>query len=137
LYPIGDPRLENSILRNYIQVKDLDFYWYALDSFQIEEGTGFCCFSDGCSQNLLGILGDFLLSIQEVDFVILCARNPGGVNFSIRCERPGRNASLIIQDVLEGIGFGGGHEDLAGGIIRDPSLFDERAIFNRFLELLR
>ena len=137
LYPIGDPRLESSILRNYIQVKDLDFYRYALDNFQIEEGTGFCCFSDGCSQNLLAILGDFLLSIQEVDFVILCARNPGGVNFSIRCERPGRNASLIIQDVLEGIGFGGGHEDLAGGIIRDASLFDEREIFNRFLELLQ
>ncbi len=137
LYTIGNPRLESSILRNYIQVKDLDFYRYALDSLQIEDRTAFCYFADGCNQNLLGILGDFLLSIQEIDFVILCARNPGGVNFSIRCERPERNASLIIQDVLEGIGFGGGHEDLAGGIVRDASLFDERKIFNRFLELLR
>jgi nanoRNase/pAp phosphatase (c-di-AMP/oligoRNAs hydrolase) len=121
LYRLADVPLQNSILRNYIQTRDLSFYKYAIDNVSIENGIAWCHFSDGCNQNMLGILGDFFLSLIEVDFVILSARNNGVINFSLRSERENASASIIIQKVFEGIGFGGGHRDMAGGIIRNET----------------
>jgi len=132
LYPLADIRLQNSLLRNYIQTKDLEFYRYAINNVKIDRGVSFCYFPDGCNQNLLGILGDFFLSLEEIDFVILCAKNGGKMNFSLRNEREEWNASLVVQNALRGIGFGGGHQDMAGGIINDASSFDGDAIYRRF-----
>ncbi len=136
LYSISDVKLENSILRNYIQTKDLDFYKYALDNVHIEKEVAFCYFEKGCNQNLLGILGDFFLALEEVDFVILCAKNENKINFSLQNERNEWNASTIIHTLLENIGFGGGHAEMAGGIIKDVSLFNKDAIFNNIMQIL-
>ena len=124
LYTLSDLRLQNSILRNYIQTRDLSFYRYAIDHVEINDNAAFCFFSDGCNQNLMGILGDFFLSLEEVEFVALCAKNSESINFSVRSERNEWDASFIIQELLKGIGFGGGHGDMAGGIVKDSNLFD-------------
>lgn len=137
LYTISDVRLVNSILRNYIQQKDLLFYKYAIDSVLITDSVAYCYFPEGCNQNMLGILGDFFLALSEVDFVILLAKNSDKINFSLRNERAEWNCSMIIQQALDGIGFGGGHSDMAGGIINDISLFDEKKIYDRFMTLLK
>ncbi|HOJ63673.1 MAG TPA: DHHA1 domain-containing protein [Spirochaetota bacterium] len=134
LYSLSNYRLVNSILRNYIQQKDLQFYKEAIENIKIENELAFCYFPEGCNQNLLGILGDFFLALKEVDFVVLCAKNENNINFSIRSENEKLNASQIIQIVLNGIGFGGGHSDMAGGIIKEAKLFDEDKIFKKFLE---
>jgi len=137
LYTISNIRLQNSILRNYIQTKDLNFYRYAIDNVIIKNEIAFCYFPKGCNQNLMGILGDFFLALEEVDFVILCALNESKINFSLRNEAPQWNASMVIQEVLKGIGFGGGHGDMAGGIIKDVNLFDENIIFEKFYRFLK
>ncbi len=136
LYELSDIRLQNTILRNYIQTKDLAFYRYAIDNVKIDRDVAFCFFEKGCNQNLLGILGDFFLALEEVDFVILCALNNTVVNFSIRSEREEWNASLVIQDVLKGTGFGGGHSDMAGGVIKDASRFNESELYQDFMSWL-
>lgn len=137
LYTLSDVRLVNSILRNYIQQKDLEFYKKAIDEVVIKNKVAYCYFPDGCNQNMLGILGDFFLALKEVDFVILAARNDGKINFSLRNENNKWNSSLIIQDALKDIGFGGGHSDMAGGIINDMHNFNEEVIYGRFMELLQ
>lgn len=136
LYPGANVAFVNSSLRNYIQQKELTFYRDAIDKVLIRNRFAFCFFEEGCNQNLLGIIGDFFLALQEVDFVFLCARNNSQVNFSLRSEVPKWNAALIIQDVLKGIGFGGGHADMAGGIIKDFSLFNEDDILKKLSGLL-
>ena len=136
LFAIADTRLQNSILRNQIETKDLDFFRHAIDHVDFIGACAFCHFPQGCNQNLLGILADFLLALREVDFVVLCATNQGVVNFSVRSELECWNASLLTQEILRGIGFGGGHADMAGGIIRDVTLFDPKSIRGRFLERL-
>ena len=136
LYTLCDIRLQNSILRNYIQSKDLSFYRYAIDNITIENEVAFCYFPDGCNQNLLGILGDFFLALDEVDFVILCARNGSSINFSLRNEKKEWNAARAIQDALQGTGFGGGHADMAGGIVPDGAGFDPREILEKFKAIL-
>ena len=137
LYNISDIHLQNKILRNFIQTRDLSFYKFAIDNFKEIDEIGFCYFPDGCNQNLLGILGDFFLALEEIDFVILCAKNDDQINFSIRNEKEQWNAAMIIQDVLKGIGFGGGHMDMAGGIIKNVSLFNKEEILNKFVTELK
>jgi nanoRNase/pAp phosphatase (c-di-AMP/oligoRNAs hydrolase) len=132
LYTRADIRLENSILRNSIQTKDLSFYHHALENVQITDRMAFCWFPEGCNQNLLGILGDFFISLEEVEFVALCARNASVINVSVRSERADWNASRVVQAALQGIGFGGGHADMAGGIIREPGALDGAALQVRF-----
>ena len=117
LYGIAEMQYVNKLLRNNIQEKDLKFFSDAISSLEITKSVGYCYLKDGCNQNLLGILGDFFLALREVDIVLLCAENNGGVNLSMRSERSAWNASSIIQRILKGIGFGGGHGDMAGGII--------------------
>jgi len=136
LYTLSDVRLVNSILRNFIQQKDLAFYKEVIERVIITNTVAYCYFPDGCNQNMLGILGDFLLALKEVDFVILAAKNNDKINFSLRNENNKWNCSLIIQQVLKDIGFGGGHIDMAGGIINNINLFDEKKIYTSFMELL-
>jgi nanoRNase/pAp phosphatase (c-di-AMP/oligoRNAs hydrolase) len=137
LYVLSDMKFVNSLLRNYIQVKDLEFYKMALDKVKIKDKYAFCYFPSGCNQNLLGIIGDFFLSINEVDFVFLCANNNSVINFSLRSEMHDWNAAIIVQEILKGIGFGGGHRDMAGGIIKDKHLFIEDQILEKLSNILK
>lgn len=136
LRKVADNDYVASNVRNNIQKADLAFFKYAIDSTVYDGEFAFCYFPHGCNPNLLGILADFLLALKEITFVALCAQNEGKIYFSVRSEDGRWNASSVIQSVLEGTGFGGGHFDMAGGIILDPSSFDEKAVRNRFLEAL-
>ncbi|MBU3915718.1 DHH family phosphoesterase, partial [bacterium] len=118
-YSIADIEYLNSILRNYIEVQDLRFYQYLINNMRYFKRTAFCYFPDGCDKNLLGILGDYALALDKVDFVTLCARNGTVINFSVRNENLEWDASRLIDEVLKGVGFSGGHAEMAGGIIND------------------
>ncbi len=136
LYHHSDIRQVNTILRNYIQVKEIPFFRSAMDKVAIDGPVAFCYFDEGCSQNLLGILGDFFLAFQEIDFVALFAKNDGKINLSFRSEDDRLNASEIAKKVVEGIGFGGGHADIAGGIITDAARFSEKEMSGRLVSLV-
>ena len=137
LYRTSNIPFVNALLRNKIQQKDLAFYKKALEEIRIQDRFAFCYFEEGCNQNLLGIIGDFFLSLNEVDFVLLCARNLNSINFSLRSEVREWNAAMIIQNLLKGIGFGGGHSDMAGGIIKEPEDFSEEEFFRRTVRALK
>lgn len=136
LFTAADVALVNTIARNDVSYGDLRFYEYAFENLEVSDRFGFVFFPRGCGKNLLGIISDFILALDEVDFVVLCAANDGVVNLSVRSERPEWDASVIVRRVLEGIGFGGGHSDMAGGIIKDVFLFDRDKIHTAFKERL-
>ena len=136
-YSLADMVYVNSMLRNNIQIKDLDYYKYVIDNTKYLDSTAFCYFPSGCGQNLMGILSDFLLALEEIDFVVIFARNSGRVNFSIRSEVKGWDASYVIRELLRGIGFGGGHTDMAGGVINDISRFTEDNIIEKAQAILK
>ncbi|MCP5108943.1 MAG: recombinase RecJ [bacterium] len=136
LYPLANVDFVNGIARNDVNYPDLRYYEYVIKNLEISERFGFVYFPEGCGSNLLGILSDFVLALDEVDFVVLCAVNNGKVNFSVRSERPEWDAAAIIRGVLAGIGFGGGHTDMAGGVIKDVSLFDRGKIYSAFRSIL-
>ena len=83
----------------------------------------------------MGILADFVLALEEIDLVVLCAKNKGKINFSSRNEAPDWNSSLIVQELLKGIGSGGGHSHMAGGTVLDAHLFDPVKVRDKLLKL--
>jgi len=132
---IADTRYVATILRNNIGMADLRYYHYLIGNLKYRGHVGFCHFPHGCDQNLMGILANFTLSVEEIDFAVLCAGNENGVCFSLRSENPALNAAKIIRSLVKGIGFGGGHQDMAGGIIPNPSDFDETACLDKIVSL--
>lgn len=131
-YSKADIDFVNYQLRNIIKTRDLDYYKFLLNTYKMHNKKAFCYFPQGCDQNLLGILSDFMLSIQEIDTVMLCAKNNDRINISMRNEKKGINLSKIILDLLKNIGLGGGHENMAGGIIFESENFNEQNFMTNF-----
>ena len=77
-----------NIIRNFSTFKDLKHYALLIDNLETKDNVAFCYFPDGCSINTLGILADFVLALEEIDLVVLCAKNIGKINFSSRNEAP-------------------------------------------------
>lgn len=136
IYYLADKELANFILRNYIEMQDLDFYHYAVENFKTYRKFFFLFFPQGCSTNLMGILGDFFLSLKEINFVVICAKNQTKINLSLRSEKTEWNASAVIQKILAGIGFGGGHCEMAGGIIEKIENFNPDILFEEVKKML-
>jgi nanoRNase/pAp phosphatase (c-di-AMP/oligoRNAs hydrolase) len=136
LWHHSDMHYVNRVMRNDILLSDLNYFKKAIESLCHYKNFGFVFFEEECAQNLLGIIGDFLLAVKEFDFVVIGARNNARVNISARSEVKHWNSARIIEQALHGIGFGGGHEDMAGGIVTENTLIPAVDIFNRFKELL-
>jgi len=136
LYRLADIELVTSVIHNSIQARDLAYYRAALENIVIHDRFAFCYLADGCSRNLLGILGDFFSGLRGVDITVVCARNEGRVNFSVRSSREHWNASEVVQDALRGIGRGGGHRHMAGGSTYESVLPDAPTIHRRFCSVL-
>ncbi|MBF0449794.1 MAG: DHH family phosphoesterase [Candidatus Magnetomorum sp.] len=134
-YRIADIPYVNSILRNYIRLSDLDYYQYLITHLKRHDRVLFCYFPQGCNQNLLGILSDFALALEEIDLVMLCA-NDQKIHFSLRSETLEWDVSTLIRQLLSGVGFGGGHADMAGGIIPNAKDFDPEKMFKKIIQLL-
>lgn len=120
-----------SVLRNPIRYSDLQYFSYLINNLRVVDNMAFCHFQDGCLQTLLAIMATFVLSLDEVDLVVLCATNDDHVQFSVRSENADWNAAGLIREALDGIGFGGGHQDMAGRMIPDVRLFNRDEIFEK------
>jgi nanoRNase/pAp phosphatase (c-di-AMP/oligoRNAs hydrolase) len=75
--------------------------------------------------------------LDTVDFVVLCAQNGDRINLSLRSEAAQWPADAITRRILDGIGFGGGHAEMAGGVITDVSKFDKDALYEKMLAALQ
>jgi nanoRNase/pAp phosphatase (c-di-AMP/oligoRNAs hydrolase) len=136
LFPYADHILVNDILRNNIQLSDLRYFHSVIEQIQFSKGIAFCYLPSGCPQNLMGILGDFILSLNEVHFVCLFALNSGIINISFRNNWPHQHASIIMKRFIKGMGRGGGHKEMAGGQLDSKVNPDPEKWYQRLLHLL-
>ena len=133
---LGNLEYANSIIRNSTKLGDLWHYNFLIKNLYICDNIAFCYFPSGCDQNLLGILADFILALIEIDFVLLAAHNTKKINLSVRSEVPEWDASQVIQQIIKDIGFGGGHTDMAGGVIVKIESFDVVELQTSMLQIL-
>jgi len=132
----ADQDLVGRICRNSMQHKELIYYQKMLDVLDRRGNVAFAWLEEGCPKNMLGILGDFVLALDEVDVVVLAATAGQKIHLSLRSESPSINVSRLVRDVVvqNKIGFGGGHSHMAGGIL-DIERLTNSALSNNFFEL--
>jgi len=137
LYRVSDTSFVNSLIKSSIKIEDIPHYQYLLTNLKTHHNFAYCHFSEGCNKNLLAILSDFILTLDEIDFVALSSKYLDEIIFSVRSKVAELPAHFMIQEALNGFGSGGGHIDMAGGRIFNKADFNEEEIFNRFLTQVR
>ncbi|MDO4531710.1 MAG: DHHA1 domain-containing protein [Bacillota bacterium] len=141
LHPLSDHEKLNRLERNNMEFTDLRAYGEAIESIALFDCVGFSYISFSCPDALIGILSDFILSLEEVEVAVVASVREDGIKLSVRSERDEVHAGKLIREALQDVGDGGGHAAMAGGLIRrdDVALlgaFPEEKIQELFLAAL-
>jgi nanoRNase/pAp phosphatase (c-di-AMP/oligoRNAs hydrolase) len=121
LYEKANMKFIKELKLNEIERKDLDAYAMALKQVEVYEYLGFASIKN-CNDSLLGTISDMVTTISGVTVAISYSIRNDGVKFSIRSGNEKINASNLIKYILEEVGFGGGHTEMAGGFIPKENL---------------
>lgn len=142
LNPIADQALILRLDSNELEIHDLRAYGAAIQNFVTSDGVGFVHIPFDCPDRLIAMVSSFILSLNCVVLSVVYADRNGGLKFSVRSELPDFQAGDWVHLALAGIGDGGGHITMAGGIVfpemipalgKDP----DEAIRERFLTAMK
>ena len=127
-----------SLTMNSMEFADLQAYGAAIESIYVYDRVGFAGIPFACPDAQIGMVADFILSLDEVDVAVVYAHRRDGIKFSARSEVVKVNAGKLIAEALKDIGSGGGHSFMAGGFIPAENVeklgsFKDDAIRERFL----
>lgn len=117
LHPCCSPEKLAWLERNNMEFTDLKAYAAAIDSIRLYGKQGICFIPFACPDGLIASISDFILALNEVDVAVVCAVRPDGIKISVRSETDEVHAGRLIHDALHGVGDGGGHATMAGGLI--------------------
>lgn len=142
LYNKLDSAKLQSLSGNNLEFQDLRAYGAAIETIRVFGRTGFAYLPFACPDALIGIISDFILSIDVVEVAVVYSVRPSGYKFSIRSEDPRVNAGSLVASVLSDIGSGGGHSVMAGGFVSTEKLRElgenpHDGIVMRFSDALR
>lgn len=110
-----DPHYVYSAARNKLRQEDLIHYQKAISSIQIESNVSLVVTKDVEDKNVLGVMGDFFLSLSEVNINILVNSLDSGTYVSVRSEDPLVSAITVVWKIIGANGKGGGHSYMAAG----------------------
>lgn len=141
LFPFTDQEKLKDLEKNNMEFSDLKAYGAAIEHIVLYDKTGFSCVPFPCPDAMIGILSDFILALVEVEVAVVFSFREDGIKLSVRSEDPNVHAGKLLHNALRGIGSGGGHATMGGGLIgadRLPELgnFPEDYVKNLFLEAL-
>ena len=116
LHPLSDPELIKQIRGNQITLQDLKLY---AEAFRTVEAYGPVAFLklDDANDGLIGASSDIVLSLESVDVAVAYSMRPEGVKLSVRSINRSIPANTFVRALVNGLGFGGGHDHMAGGFI--------------------
>lgn len=124
---------------NNMEIEDLYAYGEAIRNIKIYDNVGFARIPFDCPDALIAMISDFILGLDVVELSVVYAIRNGGYKFSVRNETEIYHAGTVIQKALDGIGGGGGHFSMAGGLVTKEGLESlgdnaDFAIRQRFLD---
>ncbi|MDE6433859.1 MAG: DHH family phosphoesterase, partial [Lachnospiraceae bacterium] len=122
--------------------EDLYAYGEAIRNIRIYDNVGFAKISFDCPDGLIAMISDFILGLDIVEFSVVYAVRDGGFKFSVRNETAHYHAGTITARALDGLGGGGGHFSMAGGVILSDMLKElgnnpDFAIRKRFMDAIK
>ena len=141
LHKIADNQKINAMYNNNMEIEDLHAYGEAIRNIQIYENVGFAKIRFDCPDGLIAMISDFILGLDVVELSVVYAMRNGGYKFSVRNETAMYHAGSVTQKALEGIGGGGGHFSMAGGVITKEGMkqcgsYPDLTIRKRFLDAI-
>lgn len=139
LLPLIDKRAMALLEHSQIEFKDLRAYGAAIENIKVYGCYGFSHIPFSCPNAMIAILSDFILSLVEVEVAVIYCSREDGIKFSVRSERDDVDAGELTHRALEGLGDGGGHATMAGGLIPASKLallgnYPDDVIRDRFLK---
>ncbi len=141
LFRYCDQERLSDLERNNMEFDDLKAYGAAIENIELYDKMGYSCIPFSCPDALIAILSDFILALVEVEVAVVFSYREDGIKLSVRSEDPEIHAGDLIHDALSGIGSGGGHAGMAGGLIRKENegllgRYPKDAIRDLFLKVL-
>ncbi len=127
LHALSDMELVNKVCKNTLESEDLTGFKDLLNEATINNRVAFAYLEHCNSKNILGILGDFLLSVEEIDVTIIAATLEDKIHLSLRSEVNHCDVAALVRTVLNDsqLGFGGGHNHMAGGVVTSNDILSD------------
>lgn len=117
LFPYVDEEKMALMSKSTMELKDLRAYGAAIQNIKLYDNIGFAEIPFNCPDALVGMVSDFILDLDVVEFAVVYAKREDGLKFSVRSEWKYLNAGEITAEALNGLGTGGGHAAMAGGFM--------------------
>jgi len=121
LYGLTNITLINQLKGNQITLEDLKEYARAFQNVEVYGQLAFLRL-DNSNDSLLGSAGDLVITITGVNVVVAYSIREGGIRFSIRSINKDIKANFLVRHILKDVGFGGGHEAMAGGFLPSKNI---------------
>lgn len=134
LYFLGDWTLAGEVVRTALSVDQLADIGRAFSGVTVEGQVLLAEVRGEYSSELLSVLADFLLRLQEVTFIAVVAAGGGTWRVSARTRDHELDAGYVLHKALKGIGTGGGHPHMAGGVIRAADYPGSDGFIRRIIE---
>ncbi len=141
LLPLSDKNIMAQLEHSQIEFRDLRAYGAAIENIRVYGSYGFSRIPFSCPDAMVAVLSDFILSLVEVEVSVIYCERKDGLKLSVRSERADVDAGELTRRALDGIGNGGGHATMAGGLIPTANLpllgnFPDDFLRERFLNAL-
>jgi nanoRNase/pAp phosphatase (c-di-AMP/oligoRNAs hydrolase) len=118
LFFLGNNTLAREVVRTALRLDQLPDIGKAFSSTAVEGAVIVAELEGDYSSELLSVLADFLLRLQEITFAVVIETGGNECRLSARTRDAELDAGLVLSKALAGIGSGGGHPHMAGGIVR-------------------
>ncbi len=122
LNPLCDNNCLKKLESSKMEFCDLKAYGAAIANIRIYDTMGIAGIPFACPDALIAMVSEFILSLQEVDVAVIYSFREDGIKFSVRSERDDVHAGNFIRNALDGLGSGGGHAGMAGGLIPQENI---------------
>ena len=130
----GSNDLAREVVRTALSVDQLAGIGVAFSSFLARDSVLLTEITGDYSVELLSVLADFLLRLREITFVVVIGITGSGYRLSARSRDHAIDSGHVIRHALSGIGQGGGHPHMAGGVIKPDKYPGREAFFARITD---
>jgi nanoRNase/pAp phosphatase (c-di-AMP/oligoRNAs hydrolase) len=137
IFLTADWEYGSRVVKTALSKNDLNCLQAAIANARMQEGVFFTVINEDITQEVISILADFFLRLREVSITILVENKGETRPVSVRSQLPELSAARIIQTALAGIGEGGGHDYMAGGLLFPGAEINEEDLFLRFFSAIK
>ena len=124
------------LLRNSLSLNDLRIFRSAMEIAETEGSFCFVPIHYKCTPEVMALVADFFLGLREINFVVAILCYGDEYRLSVRCENPALPVDSIVRQALAGLGTGGGHRYMGGGIMKRERYPGDKQMQLRFLKAI-